>query len=632
MVEFQISVARAHAHCFDIQLTLRRAALPLTVGLPVWIPGSYLVRDFARHLQGLRAQVLGARNRVQALSVQALDTSMWRIDHAPAAQHTKRDDHVTVQLSYTVYGFDPSVRAAFLDAQRAFFNGTSLLLRVHGHDQQPHRIKLVDVPRDWQVATAMQPAAQTPATARMAAKRTTFEAATYDEAIDHPFELGAFWQGSFVARGVTHVFVVSGAWPGFDGQRLLRDTQRVCETVIDFWHGRDGAPARKKDVPFERYVFMLQAVEDGYGGLEHRASTALIASRRDLPRHDSGAQPGEGYTTLLGLISHEYFHTWNVKRLRPVEHTTLQLHQAQPTTLLWFFEGFTSYYDDLLLRRAGLIDEATYLKLVAKTLNTVLDTPGRHQQSVAQASFDAWIKYYRPDENSVNATVSYYTKGALVALALDLSLRCQGRAGATLDGVMRRLWALGDADSSTTPNSGGPISESDVMRCVAQEAGPAAAQAIQSQLVAWIHGCKDAPWLDLLHSTGVDVQRGRLQGTGGGPTAKVPLAQAWGLRISEGPVSGITIKAVLSDSAAERAGLAVGDEILAVNGWRVRRLDEAQAWWDGTQAAVTVSRQQRLHTVALTGPFAAPSSIKLAPAPNVKGAASRQRQRWLGAP
>ena len=245
--------------------------------------------------------------------------------------------------------------------------------------------------------------------------------------------MGTFWSGSFVARGVPHRFVVSGASPSFDGERLLSDTQKICETQIDFWHGSSiKSISAKKRVPHQNYVFMLNAVDDSYGGLEHRNSTALICSRKDLPRLGDASskvtptKQMEGYTTLLGLISHEYFHTWNVKRLRPAEFSAYQYGAENYTQLLWFFEGFTSYYDDLLLRRAQLIDDATYLKLLNKTINQVQQTPGRLVQSVAQASFDAWVKYYRQDENTPNSTVSYYTKGALVALCFDLTLRAHG--------------------------------------------------------------------------------------------------------------------------------------------------------------------------------------------------------------
>jgi len=217
---------------------------------------------------------------------------------------------------------------------------------------------------------------------------------------------------------------------------------------VSFWHGR-GKP------PVSRYVFLLNAVDDGYGGLEHRASTALLCTRRQLPRQGD-SETSDGYVTLLGLISHEYFHTWNVKRLKPRDFERIDFGHENYTRLLWFFEGFTSYYDDLLLLRAGLIDAPRYLRLLAKTVSAVLATPGRRLQSVAESSFDAWVKYYRSDENTPNATISYYAKGSLVALALDLSLRA---GGGTLDQAMRLLW---------TACGGGAIDEADIAQALQQ--------------------------------------------------------------------------------------------------------------------------------------------------------------------
>ena len=400
MITYRIELHDLHAHQFRVTLTLPTPAAAQRLSLPVWVPGSYMVREFARHLSRLEA-----RQGDKAVALTQLDKTTWQ-----AACKGRG----ALVVSYLVYAFETSVRAAFLDASRGFFNGTSLCLRVEGREHEPHAISLGELPRGWLVATSMA-----------AHAKAGFVAADYDELVDHPFELGAFWRGEFKAHGVAHEFVVAGAWPGFDGERLLNDAKKICETQIAFWHG-----SKKPKPPFDRYVFMLNAVDDGYGGLEHRASTALIAKRRDLPQQGVSVMT-EGYTTLLGLISHEYFHAWNVKRLKPAGLARIDYTHENHTPLLWFFEGFTSYYDDLLLLRAGLIDAPRYLRLVAKTIDTVAATPGREVQSVAEASFDAWTKYYRSDENTANATVSYYAKGSLVALALDLSLRKEGKG--TLD-------------------------------------------------------------------------------------------------------------------------------------------------------------------------------------------------------
>jgi predicted metalloprotease with PDZ domain len=578
MIRYHVELADPHAHLYRVTLTVPRPAAVQRLSLPVWIPGSYMVREFGRHLSRLEARQGGRR-----VPLVQLDKTTWRADC---------EGSTALVVAMLVYAFDTSVRTAFLDAERGFFNGTSLCLRVEGREHEAHELTLGPLPRGWEVATAMP---------EQATGRHAYAAADYHELVDHPVALGHFWRGTFEAGGIGHEFVVAGAWPGFDGERLLADTRRICEAQIAFWHGR-----RRRDVPMSRYVFMLHAVEDGYGGLEHRASTALIAARRDLPRSEAKAgAPSDGYVTLLGLISHEYFHTWNVKRLRPRDFDALDYGRENYTELLWFFEGFTSYYDDLMLVRAGLIDEARYLKLLAKAIDGVLGTPGRHVQSVAQASFDAWVKYYRSDENTPNATVSYYTKGSLVALALDLRLRA---AGATdLDTLMRRLWAA---------SGGGPIDEDDILAVLRElGAGPAA-----DELARWVHGTDDLPLGELLQTVGVSMA----------PDAAPGLAATIGVRLTEGAVSGVQVKTVLRGSAAERAGVAAGDELLAVDGWRIRRLDDAQQWLTaGRPFELLLVRDQRVRRVEVAPPAEPRRPLRLAVDEHASKTATERRRAWL---
>ena len=399
---------------------------------------------------------------------------------------------------------------------------------------------------------------------------------------------------------MAHEFVVAGAWPGFDGQRLLDDTRRICATQIAFWHGR-------RKPPFERYVFLLNAVEEGYGGLEHRASTALIANRRDLPRQGQ-AGLNDGYVTLLGLISHEYFHTWNVKRLRPAEFMRFDYSRENYTELLWFFEGFTSYYDDLLLLRAGLIDAPRYLKLLSRTVNGVRATPGRHLQSVAESSFDAWVKYYRSDENTPNATVSYYTKGSLIALMLDLRLRALGPRQ-SLDELMRSLW-------KTT--GGGALTEAEVLRQVEAMGGAA----LRDDLHAWVHGRGELPLDGALKQAGIQVDS---EASG--------FAVGLGLKLAEGALTGVQVKSVLVGGAAAQAGVSAGDELLAVNGWRIRRLDDAAQWCSGGQPFdLLLVRQQRVISLRVHPGGDAPwtRQFNLVARREVDAAASDLRKAWLG--
>jgi predicted metalloprotease with PDZ domain len=588
MIAYRIDVEDVHAHHYRVTLTLPGPEAEQVLALPVWIPGSYMVREFGRHLSDLQA-----RQGTRACAVEPLDKTRWRVHCTPGRVLT---------VSWRVYAFDTSVRAAWLDARRGFFNGTGLLLRVPGREAEPHALRIGRLPAHWQVATAM------PAVKVDARGRGDYLAADYDELVDHPFELGRFWRGRFDVRGVPHEFVVAGAWPGFDGDRLLADTRRICEAAVAFWHGAAAGKAGRPPMP--RYAFMLNAVDDGYGGLEHRASTALVAARRDLPRRGMEGQP-DGYITLLGLISHEYFHTWNVKRLMPREFARLDYQVENYTRLLWFFEGFTSYYDDLLLLRAGLIDPPRYLKLLAKAAHGVASTPGRKVQSVAEASFDAWVKYYRPDENTPNATVSYYVKGSLVALALDLTLRASGRAGASLDAVMRELWRI---------SAGGPIDEADITAALAKVGG----RSFADEIARWVHGTAELPLERLLAGAGVQVGRDR-----------AGLAASLGLRLAEGPVSGVQVKSVLAGSPAAMAGVSAGDELIAVDGWRIRRFDDALQWLAPGQAfELLLARDQRMLALRLDpargDKLAAAPQFTLAARPDRATAA--RRRAWLGEP
>ena len=567
-VHYRVEVLSHSAHLWQVTMTIAAPASSQSLRLPVWIPGSYLVREFSRHVHSLQCSQNG-----RAALVSQSDKAGWLV---------ACDSTLPLEVRYQVYAFDNSVRTACLTDVRGFFNATSVCLMVQDQADRSHALELAQGRgmKDWQVATGLTPQRIN------AAGFGRYLAADYDELADCPVEMGRFWSGEFMACGVPHRFVVAGALPSMDGERLLRDAQKICETQICFWHAPGAAPAKglAKRVPFARYVFMLHAVDESYGGLEHRNSTALIANRRDLPRLGD-AKTSEGYTTLLGLISHEYFHTWNVKRLRPAAFARYDYTQENYTDLLWFFEGFTSYYDDLLLRRAGLIDDATYVKLLGKTINQVAQTPGRLVQSVAQASFDAWIKYYRPDENTPNLTVSYYSKGALVALCLDLKLRAEGKT--TLDAVMRGLWSR---------CAGGPMAQEDLLAVLRELSG----RPWTGEIQAWVHSTRELPLKAMLSGQGLEVHEE--------PAA---LAQRLGLR-SEDAGGAVKIKMVLSGGAAQAAGLMAGDEWLgvslatgrgSVSQWRISKLDDvAPLLGEQKRFGALVSRDKRLLLLSVVLP------------------------------
>ena len=411
-LDYRVQPFSPEAHVFAVEL---RVAPPpagdLILTLPAWIPGSYLIRNFARHLIRLHAA-----DPEGDLPLEKRDKQTWCLAHRG----------LPLVIRWQVYAWDGSVRGAFLDDRRGYFNGPALFLGVRGLEGLPCRVEILPPQgpayADWRLATSLRPLAAEPF------GFGTYQADDYGDLIDHPVEMGIFSLISFHVLGVPHWLALSGRHRA-DEARLQADLSRICATQAALFG----------ELPLDRYLFLAQVTADGYGGLEHRFSTSLLCAREDLPALGMG-QPTPGYQRFLGLCSHEYFHLWHVKRIRPCAFLEQGLEREVHTRLLWVFEGITSYYDDLALVRSGCIDEAAYLGLLAEAITRVLRTPGRLVQTLAESSFDAWTKFYQPDENSPNTLVSYYAKGALVALALDLTIR-RDRAGArSLDDVMRALW------------------------------------------------------------------------------------------------------------------------------------------------------------------------------------------------
>ncbi|MEQ6291707.1 M61 family metallopeptidase [Vogesella sp. GCM10023246] len=540
-VSYRIRPVSPEAHLFEVSMTVAQPAVAGQVlRLPAWIPGSYMIREFARHIVSIRAE-----SGKKAVALSKLDKHSWQAAPVQGA----------LTVHYTVYAFDLSVRGAYLDGERGFYNGTSVFLQADGCEHEPCEVEILP-PQDkaqakWKVATSL------PAHDIKKSGFGHYRAANYDELIDHPVELGEFERVSFKACGVPHEFIVSGKYKA-DLKRLAADTKRICEWQVRFF----GEPA-----PFERYVFMLFVGGDIYGGLEHRASTALVASRDDLPQAGEDGI-GDGYLKLLGLISHEYFHTWNVKRMKPAAFTPYDLNREGHTTLLWAFEGITSYYDDLALVRSGLIDERRYLGLLAKTITGVARGNGRNKQTLADSSFDAWTKYYRQDENSPNSIVSYYTKGALAALALDLHIRQHTAGAKSLDSVMLALWQKWLAD-------GQGLAEDEWERVAEDTTGLKLGKFFDMA----IRSTRELPLAELLATQGVEMQllpadSSADSGSVVDEIAPASMRPTLGVKTAS-DAQGVKLTAVLDGGAAQAAGLAGGDVVIAVDGLKVTDLDKA---------------------------------------------------------
>lgn len=599
-IRYTIVPKQPAAHLFEVTLTIQD---PDPEGqrfaLPTWIPGSYMVREFARNIVTLKAFNDAGRK----VRIEKTDKQTWQA--APVKNGV-------LILRYEVYAWDMSVRAAHLDDTTGFFNGSSVFLAALGHEDAPC---VVDIQkpagaahRDWRVATALSEARGT--------KRYGFglyEAQNYDELIDHPVTLGQFALATFKAHGVPHDIVIAGRTVSVDMDRLAADLKRICEAQIALFE------PRTKKAPVDRYVFMTQAVSDGYGGLEHRASTALICSRTDLPVVGR-PQMTEGYRTYLGLCSHEYFHTWNVKRIKPAAFAPYDLSRENYTSLLWLFEGFTSYYDDLMLVRAKTITEADYFGMLGKAVGGVLRGSGRLKQSVAESSFDAWIKYYRQDENSPNAIVSYYQKGSLVALAFDLAIRARTEHRKSLDDVMRLLWQRYGRDFYRGKAMG--VDEADVPALIAEATGVE----LGALFTDAVHGTRDLPLETLFSPFAVTLAPDLGSGNPGGDGDKPSL----GARVRGG--AECTLTAVHDGSAAQKAGLSAGDVLIAVDGLRVTgsNLDTLLSrYLPGATVEVHAFRRDELRVarVRLDGPDV--TRYKLAAADDKRGTARKARERWL---
>jgi predicted metalloprotease with PDZ domain len=517
------------AHLFEVTVTVDQ---PDPAGqafvLPAWIPGSYMIREFSRNLVQARAGSNGKK-----LALKKLDKHTWL---AAASAHP-------VSLRYEVYSWDLSVRAAHLDQTHGFFNGSSVFLRVEGQHDLPH---IVDIQRSadpacksWRVATSLP---------ELKAKRYgfgTYVADNYDALIDHPVEMGDFALATFKAHGVAHDIVITGRVPNLDMERLSADLKKICEAQIAFFE------PKSKRAPMDRYVFMTMAIGDGYGGLEHRASTALVCMRSDLPVKGQAAM-SDGYLKYLGLCSHEYFHTWNVKRIKPAVFAPYDLRSETHTPLLWLFEGFTSYYDDLMLVRCGLINQPAYLKLIGQTINAVLRGSGRGKQSVAESSFDAWTKYYRQDENAPNAIVSYYAKGSLIGLALDLTIRTETKGKKSLDDVMRALWQRYGRDFYSEKGGNG-VTEEGIDALFDEVTG----LHLGRLLNRWVRGTEDLPLAKLLEDVAIacaDVGKERKAALGARTTREA---------------NDTKLANVYEKGAAHRSGLSAGDVLVALDGLRV---------------------------------------------------------------
>ncbi|KAA8735576.1 M61 family metallopeptidase [Acinetobacter qingfengensis] len=508
MIHYQLEFDDYTQHLINV--TIRFLANPQQqLWLPTWIPGSYLIREFSKHIENVKAY----NEAGLSLTIHKTHKNRWELTNT---------EHELITVEYQVYAYDLSVRGSYVDQTRIYINPTTVCLGLTDQEDAAHEVEifLPTALKHFSLAGALS-------SKSLVKGRYTLKAKNYAHLIDSPFELAQQQQFSFDAQGIHHDFVISGQHHA-NLDRIKQDLQKICATEI----------AMFGSAPFEKYTFLTMATGSLYGGLEHCESTSLICPRDDLPTAKETDQPSKNYQRYLGLCSHEYFHAWLVKFIRPENYVHPNLNQEGYTSLLWIFEGFTSYYDDLILARSQVISQEDYLKLLTEQINRYLQNPGRQIQSVSESSFDTWIKFYRQDENSNNAGTSYYNKGALVALCLDLGLRSHGSG---LDHVLKTLYA--------NTQKGIQVNERSIFEICKSLTG----QDWADRLSFLINSTEELPLDEVLAEFGIDYQ------------VQTEQTLAFGAKIQEKP-EGLLLQQVSRTSHAAQAGLSAHDIVVAIDG------------------------------------------------------------------
>ncbi len=580
-VRYTIRMPRPHTHRFEIEATFPSAPGERIFALPVWNPGSYLVREFARHVQSVGAEDEAGR----PLPITRVDKRSFLV----------RAGTGPVRLRYEVYANELSVRTSHLDGSHAFWNGATVFLYEEAHRHLEHRVR-VEAPEGWRVFTALDVAPNT----------GEYVAVDYDQLVDSPFEVGPHTPARFEVQGVPHELVFWGGEPP-DLPRVVADVQRVCEQAAAFFGG----------VPHRRYLFIVHLLEKGRSGLEHRDSSVLVYSR-------NGWATLRGREDFLHLVAHEYFHLWNIKRLQPAAFTRIDYGGENYTRLLWAFEGITSYYDMLLTRRAGLSPPSRYLQRLGEAFTQLHGVPGRRVMTLEDASMQAWVKQYRPDEHSPNSGVSYYLKGELVGLLLDLTLRRITSDEKSLDDVLRLLWSRYGERGIGVPEDGWEAAAEEI-----------AGQSLRAFFDRALRSTEELDTSSLAH-VGLDLRFRPKESPGdrGGtpPRAREPRPRGW---LGANARSSGTISVVFADSPAMDAGLYVDDEVIALDGVRVdgtsllARIDERPP---GERVRLTFFRRDRLLELDVTLGEKPEDAVWLVRAEAPTDAQRQAYAKWIGAP
>ena len=531
-IAFTVAMSRPHTHLFEVDIHIKRSTNAPTqesLIMPVWTPGSYLVREFERNVQDFTAKDAAG----QTLKWEKVNKDTWRVQTNGAT-----DWHA----SYRVYANELSVRTSELNSSHAFWNNANLLMYLDGYLKSPATVQVL-APDVWKVATGL-PVSPGP--------KNTFRAENFDVLYDSPFEVSNFKTIQFLVKGVKHRIIIDGEG-NYDPDRMRNDVQKIVETEVGIMGG---------EIPYVDYTFILHLRANAGGGLEHLNSTALGYPRfgfGDRPQRETvssspNAQPTERYYSgFLSLVAHEFFHLWNVKRIRPDALGPFDYTQENYTKVLWVAEGITDYYADVALRRANLVSERDFLATTARSFQALQNTPGRLVQNAEESSYDSWIKFYRPDENSSNSQVSYYDKGSILGLLLDLEIRRRSNNEKSLDDVMRYLLT----EFYKKDRNYGP---GDFQKTCELMAG----SSLEEFFAKYVRSTEELDYNAALNAAGLQLETTTIEG--GKPVAKMYFGAdvAW-------EDNKLVVKKVYAGSPAYDQGLNTGDQIVALNNMRVTK-------------------------------------------------------------
>jgi predicted metalloprotease with PDZ domain len=551
-INFTVSMSKPHTHLLEVEMRVSRglAAWPKedVLVMPVWTPGSYMVREFARHVQDFAATDQSGR----PLEWEKINKSSWRV---------KTNGITEWRVTYRVYANELTVRTSELNSDHAFWNNAALLMYLEKSLKQPTTLQINPAP-GWKIATGLPP---------VPGEKNTFSAENFDVLYDSPVEVSNFRQLDFKVRGVPHRIVIDGEG-NYHAELLRAMIEKIVETEIALFG----------DIPYHDYTFILHLRANTGGGLEHLNSTALGFRRAEFATES-------GYRRFASLVAHEFFHLWNVKRIRPDALGPFDYQNENYTRLLWVAEGITEYYANLMLRRSGLISDQSYLNQMAANIQGLQETPGRLLMSAEESSFDAWIKFYRPDENSVNTSISYYDKGEILGLLLDLEIRRRTKGAKSLDDVMRVLY-------NDFYKKGRNYSPADFQKVCETVAGGS----LEEFFARYVRGRDELPYNQILAAAGLRLEQAgvKFENLGDKLPEGVPVIAFLGADLDDNSER-LVIKAVRSGTPAYEQGLNANDQIVALDGMRVTndtfaaRLAEKRP---GDTISLTISRFDDLRT------------------------------------